>query len=50
MQGAAQLEELELGISELQNTLSDDHQVDIYAVGTNTTLLDSFISRKSNKL
>ena len=42
MQGAAQLEELELGISELQNTLSDDHQVDIYAVGTNTTLLDSF--------
>ncbi len=42
MQGAAHLQELEVGISELQNTLADNHQVDVYAVGTNTTPLDSF--------
>ena len=42
MQGAAHLQELEVGISELQNTLADNHQVDIYAVGTNITPLDSF--------
>lgn len=42
MQGAAQLQELEVGISELQNTLGDQHQVEVYSVGTNTTPLDSF--------
>ncbi len=42
MKGAAQLQELEIGISELQNNLADKHQVDLYAVGAKTTLLDSF--------
>lgn len=42
MQGAGQLQDLELGISELQNTLSDKYQLDVYAVGSTTIPLDSF--------
>ncbi len=42
MLGAAQIQDLELGVSELQNTLAGKHQVDVYAVGTNTIPLDSF--------
>ena len=42
MQGVAHLQELEVGISELQNNLADKHQLDVYAIGTNTTPLDSF--------
>ena len=42
MQGATQLQELEVGIRELQNSLADKHQVDIYSIGTKTMLLDSF--------
>ena len=42
MKGVAHLQELEAGIKELQNNLDDNHQIDLYSVGTNTTLLDSF--------
>ena len=42
IQGEAQLPDLQAGIKELQNNLADDYQVDLYGVGTNTTLLDSF--------
>ena len=42
IQGVAQLKDLQAGIKELQNNLNDNHQIDLYAVGTNTTLLDSF--------
>ena len=42
IQGAAQLQEFEVGIRELQNSLADKHQVDLYSIGTKTTLLDSF--------
>ena len=42
IQGVAQLKDLQVGIKELQNNLTDNHQIDLYAVGTKTTLLDSF--------
>lgn len=42
MHGADKLQELELGISELQKNLADKYQVDVYAVGSNTIHLDSF--------
>lgn len=42
MQGVDQLKELEVGVREIQNRLSDKHQVEVYAVGINTTPLDSF--------
>ena len=37
IQGVAQLKDLELGINELKYNLNDNHKVDLYAVGTNTT-------------
>lgn len=42
IQAAAEHQDLQAGIKELQNSLADNHQVDLYAVGLHTTPLDSF--------